>query len=112
MPRRTIMSEIEINTGNVYTDIGCANSDEMVVKAHLATSIKKILLSRDLTQKQVAKLLGLSQPKVSQLLRGHFRGISEAKLMDCIVRLGRDVHIVIGPEQQTGQYGRIEVIQA
>jgi hypothetical protein len=32
------------------------------------------------------------------MLRGQFRGISEMKMMDCLVRLGRGVKIVVGPE--------------
>ena len=32
------------------------------------------------------------------MLRGQFRGISEAKMLECLARLGRDIRIVIGPE--------------
>ena len=78
------MSEIEISSGNVYADIGVENADEMLVKAQLAASIKGILHSRKLTQTEAAKILGLPQPKLSRMLHGHFRGVSEAKMMDCI----------------------------
>jgi len=94
------MSEIETSSGNAYADIGVENADEMLVKAQLAASIKKISNARNLTQTQTAEILGLPQPKLSRMLHGHFRGISEAKMMDCITRLGRDVRIVIGPEHQ------------
>jgi len=106
------MSEIEASGGNVYEDISVENADEMLVKAQLAASIKKILSARKLTQMQAAEILGLPQPKLSRMLHGHFRGISEAKMMDCITRLGRDVRIVIGPEHRTGQAGRVEVVHA
>jgi len=106
------MSEIEVSSGNVYADIGVENADEMLVKAQLAASIQEILSSRNLTQMQAAEILGLPQPKLSRMLHGHFRGISEAKMMDCITRLGRNVQIVIGPEHQTGQAGRVEVVHA
>ena len=49
-------------------------------------------------QQQAAQLLGMTQPKLSNLLRGQFRGISEAKMLECLVRLGRDVEIVVGKE--------------
>ena len=104
------MSEIEVSSGNVYADIGVENADEMLVKAQLAASIQEILNSKKLTQTQAAEILGLPQPKLSRMLHGHFRGISETKMMDCITRLGRDVQIVIGPEHRTGQTGRVEVV--
>jgi len=106
------MSEMEISSGNAYADIGVEDADEMLVKAQLAASIKEILKTRNLTQVQAAKILGLPQPKLSRMLHGHFRGVSEAKMMDCIARLGRDVRIVIGPEHRAGQSGRVEVIYA
>jgi len=83
------MSEIEVSSGNVFVDIAVENADEMLVKAQLAASIQEILTSRKLTQTQAAEILGLPQPKLSRILHGHFRGISEAKMMDCIARLGR-----------------------
>lgn len=108
------MSEIEISSGNVYADLNSDNADEMFIKAQLATTISEILQARKLTQIQAAEIVGLPQPKLSRLLNGHFRGVSEAKLMDCIARLGRNVRIVIDAEQAVPahpeQSGRVEVV--
>jgi predicted XRE-type DNA-binding protein len=41
--------------------------------------------------------MGLSQPKVSTLLRGDFANLSERKLMDCLNRLGYDIDITVKP---------------
>ncbi len=54
---------------------------------------------------QAAELLGMTQPKLSTLLRGQFRGISEAKILEYMNHLGRNVEIVvktIGRSQSTG----------
>ncbi|HCQ9156832.1 TPA: XRE family transcriptional regulator, partial [Escherichia coli] len=83
--------DIEVSSGNVYADIGRDDAEEMLVKAQLATTIGNIIKSRRLTQEQAAKLLGMTQPKLSNMLRGQFRGISEAKMLECLTRLGRDV---------------------
>jgi predicted XRE-type DNA-binding protein len=56
-------------------------------------------------------VLGLTQPKLSKMLRGQFRGISEMKMMDCLIRLGRPVRIVVGPEGQLADE-RVEVVAA
>lgn len=106
------MIKIEESTGNVYADLGRTDANEMQVKAQLATKIGSIIKARHLTQVEAAELLGLSQPKVSDMLRGKFRGISEARMMDCLSRLGRDVQIVVKQAPRTRKAGRVEVVFA
>ncbi|MDL2279258.1 helix-turn-helix domain-containing protein [Desulfovibrio sp. OttesenSCG-928-G11] len=96
-------SQITRGSGNVYQDLNFPDAGEMQVKAQLAMTIEKIIESKGLTQVQASKLMGLSQPKLSDLLNGKFRGISEAKMLEGITRLGRDVQIVIGSEALSGQ---------
>ena len=84
------MIDIEVGSANVYADLGRADADEMLVKAQLASKIGDIIKRRKWTQARAAKVLGIPQPKLSGLLRGQFRGISEAKMMDCLAKLGRD----------------------
>lgn len=93
--------EIEASSGNVYADIGMHDADQMQLKAQLAQIISEILQDRGLTQQQAAQILGMTQPKLSHLLRGQFRGISEAKMLECLVKLGRDIEIVVGKERTT-----------
>lgn len=66
-----------------------ADADEMLVKAQLAAKIGEIIKARNWSQQQAAGMLGMTQPKLSNLLRGRFRGISEAKMLGCLARLGR-----------------------
>ena len=87
--------KIETGSNNVYADIGMPDAGEMLVKAHLAAKIGEIVKQRHLTQQQAAEILGMTQPKLSNMLRGQFRGISEARMLDCLNRLGRDVEIVV-----------------
>ncbi|MBU2858448.1 XRE family transcriptional regulator [Acidithiobacillus ferrooxidans] len=89
---------IEWGGGNVYADIGVSDAEEMLLKAQLASRIAGMIQNKGLTQSQSAKLLGIPQPKLSLMLRGRFRGISEVKMLECLARLGRDIQIVIGPE--------------
>lgn len=86
---------IEEGSGNPYADLGRPDAEEMQVKAELAHQIALIIKSRHLTQQKAAELLGMPQPKLSEMLRGKFRGISQAKMMECLNRLGRDVDIVV-----------------
>ena len=104
---------IEKSSGNVYSDLGLADAQEMLVKAKLASKIGEIIQRQNLTQQQAAQLLAMPQPKVSLLLRGQFRGISEAKMLECLARLGRDIDIVVKPARRralSGTVGRVNVV--
>lgn len=106
---------IEESSGNVYVDLEMANAQEMLVKARLASKIGEIIKRQNLTQQQAAELLAMPQPKVSKLLRGQFRGISEAKMLECLARLGRDIDIVVKPARRravAGMAGRVSVVFA
>ena len=104
------MIEIEQGSGNVYADLESRDADEMLVKARLATKIGEIIRHRHLTQQQAAEILGIPQPKLSGMLRGQFRGISEAKMLECLNRLGRDVQIVVRKASRSHANGRTSVV--
>jgi predicted XRE-type DNA-binding protein len=106
------MSEIHEGSDNVYADLDFPDAEEMLVKAKLVTKIREIIKARDWTQQQAADVLGLPQSKLSKMLRGQFRGISEAKMLDCITRLGRDVQIIVGPDRFPVETGHIAVVFA
>ena len=102
--------EIEEGSTNVYADLGRPDADEMQIKAQLAAKIGEIIKRRRLTQVEAADVIGMPQPKLSGLLRGQFRGVSEAKMLNCLARLGRDVTITVGPARRRSGAGHIEVL--
>src|SRR5579864_8706235 len=95
--KTTRIVSTEKSSGNVYADLGYPDSDSMLIKAQLVAKIAEIIGARGLTQTEAAAKLGLTQPKVSALLKGQFRGVSERRLLDCLTHLGRDVQIIIRP---------------
>ena len=82
------------------------------VKAQLVTEIAAIVRQRGLTQTAAAELLGIAQPKLSELLRGHFHGVSEQRLLDLLTRLGRDVQIVVKAAPRSRAAGKVSVVIA
>ena len=61
----------------------------------------KVLMRRlGLTQQEAAKRMGITQPKVSDMMRGDFSNLSERKLMDCLNRLGYDIEIKVKPTSE------------
>ena len=103
-------TKAEIGTANVYADLGYRDADEMLIKAQLTTKIAEIIKRKGLTQTEAAQLLGMPQPKLSNLLRGRFRGVSERRLMDCLTKLGRDVEIVVKAAPRSRGSGRLSVV--
>ena len=99
--------EFEEGSENVYADLGYADAAEMQRKSRLAAEIARAIKARHLTQSQAAELLGIDQSKVSRITRGQFRGVSEAKLLELVTRLGHDVKIVVGPVRRRA--GKIEL---
>ena len=106
------MVKIEESSGNVYADLGFPDAEEMLVKAQLAVNIGRIIKRRKLAQKEAAAMMGLSQGRVSDMLRGRFRGISEAKMLDCLTALGNDVEIRVKPIRRRKTPGKINVVYA
>ena len=101
--------EITVQEGstNVYADLGYADAAEMQRKSQLAAEIARAIKARRLTQADAATLLGIDQSKVSRITRGQFRGVSEAKLLELVTRLGHDVMIVVSPVRRRA--GKIEL---
>ena len=82
--------KMEIGSGNVFADLGHPDAELKLAKADLAIEIGKVIAARKLTATAAAKVLGTDQPKVSKLLRGHFRDYSVERLLNFLVRLGHD----------------------
>lgn len=82
-------------SGNVFQDLGLADSEERLAKARLALRIENIIERRKLRQADAAKILGITQPKVSALMNGRLKGFSMEKLIHYLNLLNQDVEIVV-----------------
>lgn len=91
--------EVHRGSGNVYADLGLPNAEKLKIKTGLVIEIRKAMRSLDLTQQEAAKRMGITQPKVSDMMRGDFTNLSERKLMDCLTRLGYDIEIKVRPSK-------------
>lgn len=89
--------EVQRSSGNVYSDLGLPDAEKLKIKTGLVIEIKKAMRSLGLTQQEAAKRMGITQPKVSDMMRGDFTNLSERKLMDCLTRLGYDIEIRVRP---------------
>ena len=89
--------EVRRSSGNVFADLGLPDAEKLQIKTGLVIEIRKAMHSLGLTQLEAAKRMGITQPKVSDMMRGDFTNLSERKLMDCLIRLGYDIEIQVRP---------------
>jgi predicted XRE-type DNA-binding protein len=85
------------STGNVFRDLGFSKeeSEHLLVRADLLIQVQKAIESRQLKQADAAKILRVTQPRVSDLLRGRIDLFSTDSLIDMLSRLGVGVRIVV-----------------
>jgi len=98
------------SSGNVFADLGVEQPEEALAKAQLVSRLADIIEERGLTQTQAASILGIAQPKISALLRGHFDGFSLERLFHLLIALGTDITITMQPKSE--ERGRPRVVTA
>jgi len=89
-------AELTESSGNVFRDVGFPGpeAEHLRVRAELMLQIEKAIQAKKLKQAQAAKVMGVSQPRVSDLLRGKIDLFSSDALIDMLARLGRRVRLV------------------
>jgi predicted XRE-type DNA-binding protein len=92
--------EVQRGSGNVFADLDLPDAEKLKIKAGLVIEIRKAMRRLELNQQEAAKRMGLTQPKVSDMMRGDFSNLSERKLMDCLTRLGYNIEIKIKPTKE------------
>lgn len=88
-------------TDNVLLDLGFEDGEELSVKATLALKLNELIDQRGLSQTQAAAIIGMTQPKVSQVRRYKLQNISLERLMQALVSLDQQVEIVVQPARRT-----------
>ena len=87
------------STGNVFRDLGFSKeeSEHLLVRADLLIQVQKAITSRRLKQTEAAKVLRVTQPRVSDVLRGRIDLFSTDALIDMLASLGVGVRLVVRP---------------
>jgi predicted XRE-type DNA-binding protein len=83
-------------SGNVFADLGLDDADELLVRAKLGHTVRKIIEKRNFSRQQdIADLLGIKQPEVSNLMNGKYHLFSEARLLHFLNKLNQKVTLHI-----------------
>lgn len=85
------------SSGNVFRELGFSReeAEHLSIRADLLIQLQKLIASRGLKQAEVAKLLRITQPRVSDLLRGRIDLFSTDSLIDMLARFGVGVRLVV-----------------
>ena len=84
-------------SGNVFADLGFPDAAERQAKLRLAYALNRVVDDRKLSQADAAKMLGLTQPKVSALRHYKLVGFSLERLMNLLTAIDHDIEIMIRP---------------
>jgi predicted XRE-type DNA-binding protein len=99
-------------TGNVFADLGFPDAAERQAKLRLAYALNQVLEEQKLSQADAAKVLQVTQPKVSALRNYKLAGFSVERLMNLLTALDQDVEIVIRRKPRSRKTARISVVAA
>jgi predicted XRE-type DNA-binding protein len=86
------------SSGNVFRDVGFGREEaqHLLVRSKLMLHIEKVVRARGLTQTAAARVMGVSQPRVSDLFQGKVGLFSTDALIDMLARLGVTVRVAFG----------------
>lgn len=87
--------EFEVTKGNIFEDLELEEAEDLTVRSDLLSEINQLIRSSKLKQKEVARLLGISAPKVSMLLNGKLSAFSTDSLMKYLCLLGCSIQILV-----------------
>ena len=88
-------SKMTPGSGNVFADLGFAPEEAVLLqmRADLMNELRQVIKASGWTQVVAARELGVSQSRVSDLVRGKWQQFSLDMLVTLAVRAGRRVNI-------------------
>jgi predicted XRE-type DNA-binding protein len=86
-------TDYEVTEGNIFAALGRRNADELLARAELLDKVSKLIINSGLSQGEVAKKLGITQPKVSMLVNGRLSEFGTETLLHYLAILGCNVEI-------------------
>jgi predicted XRE-type DNA-binding protein len=90
------------STGNVFKDLGFGEdeAENLKIRADLMIEVSKLIEAQGLTQAAAAELLGVTQPRISDLVRGKIDRFSVDSLIEMLGHAGACVSVVVSPRSQ------------
>jgi predicted XRE-type DNA-binding protein len=89
--------KVDRSSGNVFRDLGFGpkEAESLRLRAELMVEVRRLIGARKLTQRAAANLLGVTQPRISDLIRGKIDLFSIDALVNMLARGGMRVQFRI-----------------
>ena len=89
--------EIIASSGNVFKDLGFSQeeSDKLMIKSRLMMEIESFIKSKGMTQTHAAELMGVTRPRISDVMRGKIDKFTIDALVDMLSKAGLQVAITV-----------------
>ena len=86
------------SNGNIFRELGFRGAEavHLRLRSELMIALVQEIASREWSQGEAARVLGVSQPRVSDLVRGRIDRFSLDALVELLARTGRRVDLSIG----------------
>lgn len=86
-------------SGNVFADLGFdrQESEHLRIRSQLMVELARLIQKRGLTQAEAAAILGVSQPRISDLVRGKIDRFSIDTLVEMLGHAGISVTFSVRP---------------
>jgi len=93
---------VQRSSGNVFSDLGFSpdEAENLKIRADLMIELTKLIESQDLTPAAASKLLGVTQSRIGDLLRGKIDCFSVDSLIEMLGHAGARVSFVVTPRSQ------------
>lgn len=94
-----VKTKVTRSSGNVFLDLGFPpeEAEHLKIRSSLMIHLRKVIETRGLKQAEAAKLLGVSQPRVSDLFQGKIHLFSIDTLVDMLAHAGIRVKFAVLP---------------
>jgi predicted XRE-type DNA-binding protein len=89
--------KVEHSSGNVFKDIGFSDeeAESLLIRAQLLSELEDLIKSSGMSQRQLAKVLKVQQPRIAEIVGGRLELFSADLLMRLLNRFGKKVRISI-----------------
>ena len=90
--------KVRRSSGNVFRDLGFSRleAENLKIRTDLMIRLSKVIEDRRLTQARAATLFGVTQPRISDLVRGKIDRFSIDTLVAMLGHAGIRIQIVVG----------------
>lgn len=97
-----MVAKVQRSRGDVFQDLGFEPDEaaHLRIRAALMARVRQLIEERGLTQAAAAKFFGVSQPRISDLVRGKIELFSIDGLVDMLAKARYRVSLVVRQERR------------